>query len=153
MGMGNSIEGRYPFLDHRIIEFCASLPPSFKLNGLTEKYLLKKLIKNRIPDSIVKRPKQAYRAPVSSTFLGKDAPEYVQEILSSNSFKEAGIFNYDSFNALLKKMQSSERTSEVENMTITAIVSTHLLYRYFILNEYEQLTPEMILDSRIVYDN
>jgi asparagine synthase (glutamine-hydrolysing) len=54
MGMANSIEGRYPFLDHRLIEFCASLPPSFKLNGLDEKFLLKRLIKGKIPDSIVK---------------------------------------------------------------------------------------------------
>ena len=42
MAMANSVEGRYPFLDYRVIEFCNRLPDSLKLNGLNEKYLLKK---------------------------------------------------------------------------------------------------------------
>ena len=43
MAMANSVEGRYPFLDHRVIEFCMKLNPDLKLNGLNEKYLLKKI--------------------------------------------------------------------------------------------------------------
>ena len=84
MAMANSVEGRYPFLDYRVIEFCSSLPADFKLNGLNEKFLLKKLLKNRIPEKILKRPKQAYRAPIKSVFLGKDAPEYVKYMLSDS---------------------------------------------------------------------
>ncbi|MBS3776492.1 MAG: asparagine synthase (glutamine-hydrolyzing), partial [Bacteroidales bacterium] len=59
MAMANSVEGRYPFLDRRIMEYTASLPDNFKLNGLTEKFLLKKLMKDKIPSDIVKRSKQA----------------------------------------------------------------------------------------------
>ena len=54
MGMANSIEGRYPFLDHRVIEFCMKLHPDLKLNGLNEKYLLKKMMKGLLPDQILK---------------------------------------------------------------------------------------------------
>ncbi len=54
MAMANSVEGRYPFLDYRVIEFCSSLPSDFKLHGLNEKYLLKKLLKNRIPERFLK---------------------------------------------------------------------------------------------------
>ena len=91
MAMANSVEGRYPFLDYRVIEFCSSLPSDYKLNGLNEKYLLKKLLKNRIPEKILKRPKQAYRAPIRSVFLDKDAPEYVKDMLSE-SIQEKLIF-------------------------------------------------------------
>ena len=92
MGMANSIEGRYPFLDYRVIEFCAGLPARLKLNGLNEKFLLKKLMKNRIPESIIKRPKQPYRAPISSVFLSKDAPEYVKLMLSDTYTREVRNF-------------------------------------------------------------
>ena len=71
MAMANSVEGRYPFLDYRVIEFCSMLPDEFKLKGLNEKFLLKSLLKGQIPESIIKRPKQPYRAPISSVFLAK----------------------------------------------------------------------------------
>ena len=69
MGMANSVEGRYPFLDHRVIEFCSQLPSNLKIRGLREKYLLKKLMKDKLPDPVVSRYKQAYRAPVSTGLL------------------------------------------------------------------------------------
>lgn len=152
VGMGNSVEGRYPFLDYRIIEFCASLPPEYKLKGLTEKYLLKKVVKGKIPESIVKRSKQAYRAPISSTFLKHDAPDYVREMLSEKVIRETGIFNPDTIIPLLEKMRKSASTTEVENMILTIIVSTHLVHDQFIKNNNETLTPEILLKSRIIND-
>jgi asparagine synthase (glutamine-hydrolysing) len=153
MGMGNSIEGRYPFLDHRLIEFCASLPPGFKLKGLTEKYLVKKLIKGKIPDRIVNRSKQAYRAPIASTFLNESAPDYIKEMLSEEVINEVGVFNASSILTLIVKMEKSSRTSEVENMILTSVISTHLLYKQFIKGDYEELTDELTLKSRIINDN
>ena len=73
MAMANSVEGRYPFLDYRVIEFCSGLPADYKLNGLEEKFLLKRLMKNKIPESIIKRPKQPYRAPIKVYSFQKDA--------------------------------------------------------------------------------
>jgi asparagine synthase (glutamine-hydrolysing) len=153
VGMANSIEGRYPFLDYRVIEFCASLPPDFKLRGLTEKYLLKKAIKGKIPESIINRSKQAYRAPISSTFLNKDAPDYVKELLSEKMINDIGIFNPASVVPLIEKMRKSANTSEVDNMLITLLVSSHLVHDQFIKKNHEPLTPEMMLKSKIIYDN
>jgi asparagine synthase (glutamine-hydrolysing) len=151
MGMGNSIEGRYPFLDHRLIEFCNSLPPGFKLNGLDEKFLLKKVIKGKIPESIVKRSKQAYRAPIASTFLSSIAPDYVQEALNLENVKNVGVFGEQSVNALLKKVRNSERPSEIENMSITAIISTYLVHEQFI-NNYHSINKNNLLKPRIIND-
>lgn len=132
MGMANSVEGRYPFLDHRVIEFCASLPPDYKLKGLNEKVLLKKMMKGKLPEQILTRPKQAYRAPVLSSFLGNEAPEYVNDILSRSSLSEAGIFNPESVARLLQKMKSGKAYSEMDNMALTAVISTQILYKQFI---------------------
>lgn len=134
MGMANSVEGRYPFLDHRIIEFCATLPPDFKLKGLNEKVLLKKMMKGRLPEEILNRSKQAYRAPILTSFLGEDAPEYIHDVLSSQSLENAGIFNPASVNKLLVKMKSGKAYSEIDNMALTAIISTQLLHQQFIKN-------------------
>ena len=50
MSMAHSLEGRYPFLDHRVIEFCTNLPSNHKIKGLNEKYLLKQLMKGHLPE-------------------------------------------------------------------------------------------------------
>jgi asparagine synthase (glutamine-hydrolysing) len=152
MAMANSVEGRYPFLDYRIIEFCSSLPPEYKLKGLTEKYLLKKLMKNRIPESIVRRPKQPYRAPIQSVFLPKNPPEYVKYMLSETYTKSAGIFDYNSISGLLDKIEKTGISSEVDNMALTAIISTHLLHYQFIENHNEEFKTGELKNLRIIED-
>jgi asparagine synthase (glutamine-hydrolysing) len=150
MAMANSVEGRYPFLDHRLIEFCTSLPSSFKLKGLNEKYLLKKLMNGKIPDSIIKRPKQPYRAPISSVFLGKNAPEYVKEMLSDAYTKRVGIFDSDSITGMVNKIEKTGVASEVENMALTAILSTHLLHHQFIEKNNTEFEREELKNLKII---
>jgi len=150
MGMANSIEGRYPFLDYRVIEFCSSLPDRLKLNGTNEKYLLKKLMTGRIPDSIVKRPKQPYRAPISSVFLAKDRPDYVNEMLSESMIRKAGIFNAESVISLLEKIQKSTTASEMENMVLTSVISTHLLYHQFIEDKNHDLLNSPLNNLKVI---
>ncbi|MCJ7447993.1 MAG: asparagine synthase (glutamine-hydrolyzing) [Bacteroidales bacterium] len=152
MGMANSIEGRYPFLDYRIIEFCGGLPAKFKLNGLTEKYLLKKLMRNRIPESIIKRPKQPYRAPIQSVFLSKNPPEYVKYMLSEAYVKSTGIFDYNSISALLNKIEKTGISSEVDNMVLTSVISTHLLHYQFIENHNEEFRTGTLKNLKIIED-
>jgi asparagine synthase (glutamine-hydrolysing) len=135
MTMANSVEGRYPFLDHRFIEFAAKLPEGFKMHGLNEKYLLKKMIENQIPESICKRPKQAYRAPISSSFFQKPEREYVESILNSHAITDYGIFNPELTSRLIEKIRTTGTASEIENMIVTGIISTQLFHRFFIAGE------------------
>jgi len=132
VGMANSVEGRYPFLDFRFIEFCASLPDDFKIKGLNEKYILKEFIKGRIPDSVVARSKQAYRAPIHQAFLGDGAPGYVNELLSEEALCDSGVFNPLQINNLIGKMRHSGQPSEIENMALVAVLSSQLLHRQFV---------------------
>ncbi len=136
MAMANSIEGRYPFLDHRVIEFAASLPPSFRMNGITEKYLLKRSAWGMVPNELIERPKQPYRAPICQAFLGHTTHDYVHELLSETAIKTAGYFDYNKTTRLVKKCQKQKGTllSERENMALVAILSTQLLDYQFIKN-------------------
>lgn len=152
MGMANSVEGRYPFLDYRVIEFCSSLPADFKLRGLNEKYFLKKVLKNKIPESILKRQKQPYRAPIRNVFLSKDSSEYVKNMLSESQFKKAGIFDYDSISGLIAKIDKSGVSSEIDNMVLSSVISTHLLHSQFIENHNEEFKPKELNNLKIISD-
>jgi len=136
MAMGNSIEGRYPFLDHRIIEFAAKLPPKFKLNGLTEKFILKKAAQGNIPQELIDRPKQPYRAPISKCFFGDETLDYVNEMLSEVKLKKYGYFDPRKVGKLVEKCkkQNGQLLSERENMAVVGILSTQLVHHHFIEN-------------------
>lgn len=151
MGMGNSVEGRYPFLDYRLVEFSANLPDRFKLNCLNEKFILKRLSKGKIPDSIVNRPKQAYRAPIVSSFFSKNAPSYIQEILSDKSINEFGIFDSAKVATLIKKVHNQVTISEVDQMAVAGILSTQLLHKLFIAGAIE---PDINIlgNTRVIHD-
>jgi asparagine synthase (glutamine-hydrolysing) len=136
MAMANSIEGRYPFLDHRVVELAAHMPAKLRLNGLTEKFILKQIARDQVPAELVDRPKQPYRAPISRCFMGSDAPEYVNELLSESTLKRAGYFHPGKVGSLIAKCRKQEGrlVSERENMALVAILSTQLLDHQFVRN-------------------
>lgn len=139
----NSVEGRYPFLDHRLLEFCARLPTRFKVNGLTEKYLLKRLMDERLPDNIVNRSKQPYRAPISHS-LGGD--ESVQELSTAEKIDQLGYFSSFAVSKLMSKSQSGRPLSETEGMALVGILSTQILHDLF-LDTYDYQPREETLPS------
>ena len=71
MAMAHAVEGRYPFLDYRVIEFAARVPPFYRLRGLRDKFILRKAAADLIPPDFAQRPKQPYRAPISRCFFGE----------------------------------------------------------------------------------
>lgn len=135
MGMANSVEGRYPFLDYRIIEFAASLPPDFKMKGLDEKFIIKKMMDKRLPDSVLKRPKQAYRAPVAGSFFSQGDTGYAGDLLSESGLRKTGVFDPVPVQRLLQKIRSGQMVSETDNMALAGILSTQILIHQFILKD------------------
>lgn len=134
VAMGHSVEGRFPFLDYRVVEFCAHLPPRMRLNGLADKYLLRQSAKRIIPPTIAARPKQPYRAPISRCFLGENRPDYVDELLSPASLKRFGCFDSGKVARLVEKgrKQDGGLLSERENMALVGVLSTQLLNCMFL---------------------
>lgn len=134
MAMANSVEGRYPFLDHRIIEFGSQLHPELKLRGLNEKYLLKYSMKGKIPESVLNRSKQAYRAPIAQSFLSEGTPAYINELFSETYIRRSGIFDINKISALFLRLEKNPG-SELDNMSLAGALSTLLLHDTFILNK------------------
>ena len=154
MAMGNSVEGRYPFLDYRLIEFCNNLPDHFKLNGLNEKFILRKLSAGKIPPSITNRLKQAYRSPITESFVDKQTPEYITELLSEKALKSFGIFDPRKVCNLISNIKQLKATSEIDQMAIAGILSTQILYEKFILkplvSDMNYLNNYRLIDESIV---
>lgn len=150
MAMANSVEGRYPFLDHHVVEFANSLPESYKLRLLNEKHILKKMMVGKIPPSILSRHKQAYRAPVHQSFLGENAPEYVKELLSEASLNSFGYFGAEKVNKLTAKILNSNQASETENMALAGIISTQLLHHFFITDNVKVDSSDKPFNLKII---
>lgn len=140
VSMAHAVEGRFPFLDHRLVEYCNRLPTSLKLRGLTEKYLLKRAMADLIPPAIRERPKQPYRAPITRSFLGDEAPAYVAEALGPTAIRAAGYFNPVAVERLVAKGQRAGSLSEFESMALTGILSVQLLHRLY-LTEFAGRIP------------
>ncbi len=133
MAMAASIEARFPFLDHRVIEFASRLPPHFKMRGLTEKYLLRKAMAGRLPHSITGRTKQPYRAPDSASFFVGGAPlDYVADLLGSRAIQNAGLFDAKAVDALVAKCRTGRAVGFGDNMAFVGVLSTMLLHEQFV---------------------
>jgi asparagine synthase (glutamine-hydrolysing) len=90
MGMAHGIEVRVPFLDHRIVGFSAAISDSLKLNGLTEKYLLRKAMRDCLPKRIVQRKKQRFYVPIDA-WLRAELRPLAEEHLSTAALRESGL--------------------------------------------------------------
>ncbi len=145
MAAANSVEGRFPFLDHRLIEMCMKLRPEYRLNGLKEKYLLKTMMKNKVPQEIIARQKQPYRAPIASSLGSDNTPDYIQEMLSKEKIISMGFFDYEKVRILLEKMKMRHQITEIDNMALTAILSTQILHSCFI-----EKTIPLLRDSELI---
>jgi asparagine synthase (glutamine-hydrolysing) len=137
MMAANSVEGRFPFLDHRVVEFCSRLPPHFKIRGLQEKYILKKSAQGILPPQVWQRHKQPYRAPIHPAFFGPPRPgrpplDYVEALLSPDAIQAGGIFHPEAVNRLARKCQTGARVSEGDDMALVGVLSTQLLHHLFV---------------------
>jgi asparagine synthase (glutamine-hydrolysing) len=132
MLMANSVEGRFPFLDHRVIEFAAQLNPSIKMRSLNEKYLLKRAMAGLVPASIINRHKQPYRAPDIPAFFSGTPPEYVTELLSESKVQSAGYFDPQKVQLLVKKARQGQAFAYRDNMALVGILSTQIWHHHFV---------------------
>ena len=129
----NSIEGRVPYLDHRVIEFGNRLPEHYKVRGMTEKHLLRRALADLLPADIVSRTKQPYRAPDSASFFidGK-APDYVDDLLSAERLRKSGWFDPVMVGRLVDKCRAGKATGFADNQAFVGILSTMLLDEHFV---------------------
>jgi len=130
MAMAHGVETRFPFLDHRLVEFAAGIPPGMKLRGLREKHILREATADLLPPVISERPKQPYRAPDSASFEGA-AGGYAEEMLSADAVSATCLFNPQATAKLLEKNRRGALTGFRDNAAFVGILSTQLWSREF----------------------
>jgi asparagine synthase (glutamine-hydrolysing) len=152
VAMAHSLEIRVPFLDHRIIEFMARVKPLWKILGMNEKHLLKKAFKGILPETIVKRTKHPYRAPIQQSLCGSQSFDKIHDALSESSLRQCGLFDPVKVKHLLQKLHSAQSVNEVDGMALAGIYSTQLLSKYYIedwsLPPNDGLKTIMFIDKR-----
>ncbi len=151
MLMANSVEGRFPFLDADVMSLAGSLPDSYKLKVLDEKHIVKRVSRGLVPETILARKKQPYRAPDAACFVAADAPQWVDDVTSADSLAAAGVFNPKAVQQLLQKCRSrrGSQFSNADNMAVVGVLSTQLLHRQFIQN---RRSPRRITEFSTLVD-
>ena len=132
VAMAHGVEGRFPFLDHRVVELAARLSPELKLKGLREKHILREAMKDLLPPVIAQRPKQPYRAPESGVFFGEGAARDLQDLLTPAATAESGLFDANAVSKLAAKAARTPALGFAENAALVGIATTELLRRRFI---------------------
>jgi asparagine synthase (glutamine-hydrolysing) len=132
--MRSSVEGRYPFLDEEVINFCAGLAPEYKVRGLTDKWLLRQVAARILPPRIANRPKTMFRANLSRSFFGSNRPAWVDQLLSPQSLRTAGYFDPQAVSheraAQVRRPRLSPRRF-VFDVALTSVVATQLWHHLF----------------------
>ncbi|WP_082394895.1 asparagine synthase (glutamine-hydrolyzing) [Ruminiclostridium josui] len=127
--MANSVEGRYPFLDRRLIRLAYSIPDNLKLAGYNEKYILKETFSDIVPEPIIKRAKYQYSTPGVELFL-KNINQF-ETYLTKNTFDKYGVFDYGKVHKLIKELKENSDNFQrniTQDMTMIYVITTHMLF-------------------------
>jgi asparagine synthase (glutamine-hydrolysing) len=100
MTMAHALEARVPLLDHRLVEFMATVPSNLKLRGLRTKYLLRRAVQDRLPRSIVRGPKKGFNVPMPGWLAG-DLREFMRDTLAPGRIAASGVFRPDVVSRLI----------------------------------------------------
>ncbi|RYD64169.1 MAG: asparagine synthetase B, partial [Verrucomicrobiaceae bacterium] len=133
VAMHSSVEVRYPFLDEDVVAFVTKLHPRWKLRGFRDKHLLRLLAERWLPESVYKRGKVIFRAPLDSFHIDPE-PAFVMQLLSDESLKKTGYFDI----AEVTKWRKSYRTLRAGSlprlsveMGLAAVVATQLWHHIY----------------------
>jgi asparagine synthase (glutamine-hydrolysing) len=153
VAMAHGVEGRFPFLDHRVFEHASRLPTARKLDGLREKVALRDLAARVLPPGVPVRRKQPYRAPEVAPFFVDGPPEWVEDRLSPSALRAAGIFDDRRVAGLLRRCRAGLANGPREGMALVGILSTQVWWEQFftsvmICSKVEDRRPEIRIDMR-----
>ena len=140
MSMAASVEARVPLLDHKLVEFAASLPPNLKIKGLVRKYLLKKVAQSWLPREIIRRKKQGFPTP-SSLWLRKEARPFLRDMLSTTCLRQRGLFNPF---VIEKLISEHEQGTADHGSLLWGLLSVELWHRVFLDSRASATTAKCV---------
>jgi asparagine synthase (glutamine-hydrolysing) len=143
--MAASLEARVPLLDHKLVEFAASLPPHLKVKGLTRKYLLKKVGQAWLPPEILGRKKKGFPMPMSIWFRN-EARSFLRDALSPSSLRQRGIFNPSFVENLLTEHENGFAD---HGSILWGLLSVELWQRVFMDSQQRPERPTHVLAAHV----
>jgi asparagine synthase (glutamine-hydrolysing) len=132
MAMAHGVEGRYPFLDHRLFEFAAALPTGSRLRGLRDKDILRRWASRILPGPATSERKSSYPAPTAECFFLPTSPSWIRDHLSGEALRRVGIFSPSAVGGLVQRCQAGLDPELGENQAMLGVLSTQLWYHEFI---------------------
>lgn len=142
--MANSMEARPPFLDHHLAAMAAQLPPSLRIKGKTEKYVLREAMKGLLPEVLYKREKFAFMAPPAHTDPKKwnAMRALADDYLNPGAIEEAGILSTDGVDNLFALHDDPNLTAATQNKldaVINHMIGVQVLHRHFVAQDIPAL--------------
>ena len=135
MEMSHSVEGRVPFLDHKLVEFVRTLPTHFKSRGLIDKYILREAAKPFITESIYRRQKHPFSAPVMPTGSESRLNQFMRDTLTSDIMRRLGLFSKKACDGLADHLGDSSAPNEPNlEMFALRVVSMAILQEKLVEN-------------------
>ncbi len=149
VAMAHGVEVRYPFLDPEVVAFCSGLPPERKLVGLHDKATLRRLASRSLPPEIWRRPKQPYRAPMTTALFGSDEPGYVSDLMSDAAIDEQGLLDPRAARLLRDRARgrAGALPGEREEMGLVGALTLQALARAFLTEG-----PARVTEARARFD-
>jgi len=138
MTMAHSLESRAPLIDHKVVEFAATLPANLKLKGNNLKYLLRQVSSRYLPDEITKLKKQGFRFPLGIWFR-TELKDFLINLFEQSRFVELGLFNKSYIDQLLAEHMSGKVD---HNYRIWVLLNLEYWYRMY----FEGETVESMID-------
>lgn len=129
MSMAASIELRVPFLDHRVVEYAATVPSRYKIRGTTTKFILKKMLEGRLPQDILRRRKMGFPTPLDIMFR-RELFTYAHETLLSQEAIDRGYFERRKVERLLLDHRSGKADNGREIWQLVVLEEWHRQFRY-----------------------
>jgi asparagine synthase (glutamine-hydrolysing) len=139
MSMHHSLEVRVPFLDHKLLELCATIPSEMKIKWFQKKFLLKKAVKSLLPKEVIEHRKQGFVGPMAQ-WLKKDLKTYTLETLSKKNLKKHDLLNYKTIQRILNEHFSGK---EIHDTLIWSILIFQTWYNLYIEKKMDNHSPDL----------
>jgi len=134
MEMGHSVEGRVPFLDHHVVEVVRSQPVTQKINGMTEKYVLREAVRDVVTDTVYRRQKHPFLSPPATLNPQGKLHAMVQDTLRGKALASVPFFDQKKVVDLLDRLETMDEDSRVANdQVVMILISACILQERFAL--------------------
>ncbi|MGD8640228.1 MAG: asparagine synthase (glutamine-hydrolyzing) [Gammaproteobacteria bacterium] len=140
LSMAHSVEARVPFMDHPLVELAAQMPPWLKLNGMDEKYMLRKIMMPHLPEHPQQYKKRAFYTPIREWFFTKERLGELQRYFSETALKQSGVFNVEAVNDMMNQIEEYPDPKTINDYYalmklewgLMVVLTVQILYRLFI---------------------